>query len=96
MKKENQLTKQTICFIILLVGKLDFKKGGDLGKIQNLLLEMCIPVREIDTQAVHRTVMNVLTPCSDGCLAIIQLLPFQSYLPIDTHNRFYHIHCLQL
>lgn len=36
IKKENQLTKQTICFIIPLVGNLDFKTGGDLGKILTL------------------------------------------------------------
>lgn len=61
IKKENQLTKQTICFIIPLMSKLDFKKGGDPGKIQNSLFETCICVREISTQAVHRTVVNALT-----------------------------------
>lgn len=62
IKKENQLTKQAICFTIPLVGKLDFKKGGDLGRIQNLLLEMCNPVHEIDTEDVHRAVVNTFTP----------------------------------
>lgn len=64
IKKENQLTKQTICFIIPLIWKLDFKKkkkGGDLGKIQNLLLEIRICVHEVNTQAVHGTVVNAVT-----------------------------------
>lgn len=40
---------------------LQKKKGGDPGKIQNSLFEMCICVHEINTWAVHRTVVNALT-----------------------------------
>lgn len=35
IKKENQLTKQTICFIIPLIWKLDLKKKKRWGSRQN-------------------------------------------------------------
>lgn len=67
IKKENRLTKQTICFIIPLVGKLDFKKRWGSGRNPELTLRNVHPCARDWHLAVHEIDTWLRTRLTPGC-----------------------------